>query len=389
MKGKFDAAVIGLGAVGASALWHLSRTGKRVAGFDQFDPPHDLGSTHGETRITRLAVGEGGSLVPLVRRSHELWREIERVSGKVIMTTTGGLLMDSGGEGWSKYGSEGFLQRTVRIAREARIPHEVFDAGEVRRRFREFNLEAAGTAFYEPSAGLLRPELAVATQLAMAEENRAVIRRRTKVLGLERLAGGGVAIRTDQGHFEAGRVLVSAGAWVKEFLPVVPASHFKVCRQILHWIPRQGNAYEFGRTPVYMWGFGRAAEDFIYGFPSLDGATVKLASESFVESPHPDAIAREVAAAEQADFIRMKVAGHFNHVELRVVQSKVCLYTMTPDSGFVLDEMPGQPEVLVASACSGHGFKHSAAIGEAMAARLLGEQPRVDLGAFRFPRPAS
>ena len=210
----FDVAVMGLGAAGASALWHLSKSGKRVAGFDQFDPPHTLGSTHGETRITRLAIGEGMSFVPVVKRSHELWRELERASGQVIMTTTGGLLLDSGGQRWSKHGSEGFLQRTIKFARDAQIPHEVFDAGELKRRFREFNLEAAGTAYYEPSAGLLRPELAVSIQLALAEKNQAVIRRRTKVLAIRPLSGGGVFIRTDRGDFEAGRLLISAGAWV-------------------------------------------------------------------------------------------------------------------------------------------------------------------------------
>lgn len=383
-RNVFDMAVVGLGAVGASTLWHLSKSGKKVLGIDQFSPPHNMGSSHGETRITRLAVGEGMDFVPIVMRSHEIWREIEKITGKEIMTTTGGLLFDSGGKSWSKHGSEGFFKRTVHFAKEAGIPHEVFDTAELKKRFLEFNLEESGMVYYEPSAGFLRPELAISTQLQLAEQNGAVIKTHTKVLGISPVPNGGVLIITNQGEFEVGRAVISAGAWVKDFLPPQEKSHFKICRQILHWLPVKNEGFKLGKTPVYMWGFGPGAEDFIYGFPSLDGKMVKMASESFVERNHPDTLSREVTPAEQRAFLEEKIAGRFNHLEKQVIQSKVCIYTVTPDSYFVVDEMPDFPEVMVASACSGHGFKHSSGLGEAIATKILGLVPGFDLSPFAW-----
>lgn len=380
----FDIAVIGLGAVGSASLWQLSKSGKRILGIDQFSPPHTMGSSHGETRITRLAVGEGMDFVPIVMRSHEIWKEIELLTGNEIMTTTGGLLFDSGGKSWSKHGSEGFFGRTVKFAEKGNIPHEVFDGKELRKRFSEFNLADNDKVYYEPSAGFLRPELAISSQIKLAEQNNAVIKTHTKVLGISPLGGGGVKIITNQGEFEAGRAVISAGPWVKDFLPPIEKSHFKICRQILHWLPVKDRGFALGETPVYMWGFGEGAEDFIYGFPSLDGKSVKMASESFMERNHPDTLSREVSEEEKDFFVQEKMGNRFNDVEKEVIQSKVCIYTVTPDSYFVVDALPDFPEVMVASACSGHGFKHSAGLGEAIADKLLGKYPKFNLSPFSW-----
>ena len=383
-KNFFDIAVIGLGALGSSALYQLSKSGKRILGIDQFSPPHTMGSSHGETRITRLAVGEGMDFVPIVKRSHEIWREIEALTGQKIMTTTGGLLLDSGGKSWSKHGSEGFFKRTVHFAKEGGIPHEVFDSRELKKRFSEFNLEESGMVYYEPSAGFLKPELAITTQLQLAEKNQAVIKTHTKVLEIRPLEGGGVKINTNQGQFEAGRAVISAGPWVKDFLSDLEKPNFKICRQVLYWLNKEGNAFELGKMPVYMWGFGEGPEDFIYGFPSLDGKSVKMASESFLENNHPDTLSREVSPQEELMFLNRKIADRFNHLQKKILKSKVCIYTVTQDSYFVVDELPDFPEVIVASACSGHGFKHSAGLGEALASQLEGKTTLFSLDCFRW-----
>lgn len=382
---NIDFAVIGLGAVGAATVYHLSGQGKKVIGIDQFAPPHELGSTHGETRISRLAVGEGADFLPLVRRSHQLWRELESKSGKKVFHQVGGLLMDSGNQAWAKHGSKGFFENTVSLAKASDIPHEVFDAVELKNRFKEFNLQKNGRVYYEPSAGYLLPELAVSTQLSLAESQGARIMTHTKVLGIQPIAGGGVLIRTNHGSIEAGQVSISAGAWIKDFVPSFMKPHFKVCRQILHWLPVESGYFSGSNFPVYMWGFGPNPEDFIYGFPSLNGETVKMASESFVPSHHPDGISRSIGVEEQAIFIKEKLDCKYNGFQGTIASSKVCLYTVTPDAYFVVDRLPDFPEVLVASACSGHGFKHSAALGETIAQVLLGKNPTISLEAFHWP----
>jgi monomeric sarcosine oxidase len=377
----FDFAVIGLGAVGAAAFWQLSKSNKSVVGFDQFSPPHNLGSSHGETRITRVAVGEGMDFVPLVKRSHEIWREIEAQTGIAIMRTTGGLLFESKNNNWSKHGSEGFFERTVKFAQQAEIPYEVWDAKELQKRHPEFNHEQIEKVYYEPGAGYLNPELAVQTQIDLAQKNGATVKTHYKILNIQPIAGGGVGITTNQGYYEAGRVILSAGAWIKDFIPQYMKPQFKVCRQVLYWV-RLDEKKQYQNTPVFMWGFGPGAEDFLYGFPSLDGSTIKVASENFKESHHPDTIDRKVSEEEIQYFLEEKVGDKLLGLKKEVLKTAVCQYTVTEDANFVIDEMPDFPEVLIASACSGHGFKHSAAIGEALAKKLLGEKVGVGLVSF-------
>ncbi|UJP66010.1 N-methyl-L-tryptophan oxidase [Mongoliitalea daihaiensis] len=380
-----DIAVIGLGAVGAATLYQLSKHGKKILGVDQFAPPHELGSTHGETRISRLAVGEGFDFIPLVQRSHEIWQEIQQATDEKLFYQIGGILMDSGNQAWAKHGSEGFFERTVNFARRADIPYEVFDNKELKKRFREFNLEDTGQVYFEPSAGYVVPELAVASQLSLATKQGAAIKTHTKVLGLKPISGGGVIIETNQGVIEAGQVSISVGAWVKDFVPAFYRSHFKICRQVLHWLPIKPGYFKNTTCPVYMWGFGPNAEDFIYGFPSLDGVSVKMASESFIASHHADTIQRSVSEEEKENFLSKKLTGKFNGIDPSILRSKTCLYTVTPDSNFVVDRLPDFPEVLVSSACSGHGFKHSAGLGEAIANNLLGIDSMLSIKAFHWP----
>jgi len=379
----FDYAVIGLGAVGAAALWQLSKSNKKIVGFDQFSPPHTMGSSHGETRITRVAVGEGMNFVPLVKRSHEIWSEIEGLSGEKIMHTTGGLLFESKNNNWSKHGSEGFFERTVKFAKQAEVSHEIWDSTELRKRHPEFNHELIEKVYYETGAGYLNPELAISTQLQLALGNGAAIKTHVKILSLNPLARGGVGITTNQGYFEAGRVILSTGSWIKDFVPQYWKPHFIICRQVLYWLDLKNEDY-FQQTPVFMWGFGAGAEDFLYGFPSLDGKTIKVASESFKESHHPDTLERTVREEEMQSFLVNKIADKLNGLKGNVLKTAVCQYTVTPDANFVIDEMPDFPEVLLASACSGHGFKHSAALGEALAQKVMDIKSNIDLECFRF-----
>ncbi|OOG70743.1 N-methyl-L-tryptophan oxidase [Algoriphagus sp. A40] len=363
---KFDIVVIGIGAVGSSALYQLSKSGKKILGIDRFEPPHTFGSSHGETRITRLAVGEGEDYVVLAKRSHEIWREIEAESGVEIMTNTSGILMDSGLEPWGKHGSEGFWDKTVTFAKSQDISHRILEPEALKSRFPAFQLESSGKVYWEAAAGYLRPEIAIKAQLELAKKNGAEIQVNTQVeeIGKE---GSSVLIRTKNGQVLAEKVLFSAGGWVKDFLPEAEKTDFKICRQVLHWLEIEPGFTDWTTYPVWMWGFGPKPEDFIYGFPSLDGKTVKMATESFVDDKHPDFLNREVSAAEQNQFWKEKIEGKILGLKREISKSVVCFYTVTADARFVIKPLAGMDNVLMVSACSGHGFKHSAALGERLA----------------------
>lgn len=370
-RSKYDVVVIGLGAVGSATLFQLSKSGKRILGIDRFEPPHTLGSSHGESRITRLAVGEGEDYVELAKRSHQIWREIEAETGAQIMTTTSGILMDSGTQPWAKHGSEGFWDRTVSFAKRQDIGHEILDSDQLKSRFPAFQLEPSGRAYLEFEAGFLRPELAIQTQLNLARINGAEVQFNSPVESISTNENS-ILIRTKNQEILADRVLLSAGGWIKDFLPQAEKPRFKICRQVLHWLEVESGENAWTKYPVWMWGFGPNPEDFIYGFPSLDGKTVKMASESFIDVDHPDRLDRTVSVEEQEVFWKQKIEGKVIGLKQEFVKSVVCFYTVTEDARFVSESLPGMENVLLVSACSGHGFKHSAALGERLAFSLIG-----------------
>jgi len=386
----FDAIVLGLGAMGSAALYHLVRHGARALGIDRFSPPHSLGSTHGDTRVTRLAIGEGEHYTPLAVRSHDLWRELEREAGETLLTTNGGLVL-SGRRATSHVHVAHFFDNTVAAARKFAIDHELLDAAEIRRRFPQFKVSDDEHAYFEPSAGFVRPERCVAAHLACAERRGATINRNERALGFQATASG-VRVTTERGVYDAGSLIVSAGPWLSGLVDEAIARHFAVYRQTLFWFEIEEALERFApeRFPIFIWEItGR--EQGIYGFPAVDGPSggLKIATEQFGRTVDPDAPRRNVTDEEIRAMYTDYVVPYISGVGARCVKSAVCLYTVTPDFGFVIDRHPEFERVLIVSPCSGHGFKHSPAIGEAAAAVASGAVPRFDLAPFSLRRFAA
>ncbi|WP_426955543.1 N-methyl-L-tryptophan oxidase [Muricoccus radiodurans] len=378
--------VIGLGAFGSAVLCQLARRGVRAIGIDRFRPPHAMGSSHGETRITRLAVGEGAAYAPLVRRSHAIWRELEREAGEALLHETGGLIMAPRDSRANHHGRENFVRRTIEVAERFDIPHEVLKADEIAARFPQFGLRGDEIGYYEPSAGFLAPERCIATQLHLAQRHGAVLRLEERVLELHQ-DGDAVRVVTDRGRLEAARCVLTAGAWLPGLstgpLKTLPRVH----RQTLHWFAAgEAAAYAPGRFPVFIWMHGDSETDYFYGFPGAAGGDVKVATETYARNADPDLVDRCVTSAESMWMYEQHVAGRLRGVTDRVTRAAACLYTVTPDSGFVVDNPPGGDRILALSACSGHGFKHSAGLGEAVALRVIGEPPTADLAPFSLDR---
>lgn len=382
-----DVVVVGLGAYGSAVLHQLARRGLKVTGIDQFRPPHTLGSSHGETRITRLAVGEGDAYAPVVRRSHELWREMEAESGASLMLRTGGLIMAPRESAARHHGREDFVRRSFTMAERFGIEHERLDAGEIAARYPQFQLRGDELGYYEPSGGVLRPEACIETQLDLARRHGATLRFNERVTGMTQ-HGGGVQVTTDRGDISAARAVVTAGPWTGGLVPPGTRRLLRVYRQVLHWFePADPAAYAVGRFPVFIWLHGDGEEDYLYGFPIPEGASgVKVATERYERQTDVLTVDRTVSPGEAEAMYAEHVSGRLRGVSARVVRSAACLYTVTPDSGFIVDSLPGQDLVLTVSACSGHGFKHSAAIGEAVAQQLAGEPTAFDLAPFGLRR---
>jgi sarcosine oxidase len=384
---RFETIVLGLGAMGSAALCQLARRGNAVLGIDQFAPPHAYGSTHGETRITRLAIGEGEQYTPLALRSHQLWRELEDETGESLLTANGCLVISSRAK-TSHTHVENFFANTLAAAERYGIAHEILDAGRIRRRFPHFNVADDEIGYLERDGGFLRPEACVRAQLAVAANLGAAIHTQETVAGFS-AAHAGVTVTTDCGTYTAGKLIVAAGAWLPGLIDAKLARHFKVYRQIMFWFDVEGpiDAFVPERSPAFIWEL-QGRKQGIYGSPAVDGPRggVKIATEAYANTTTPGAVDRKVTAEEVAAMHRDYVAPYIAGVSDRCLKAASCLYTVTPDFGFVIDRHPYSDRIILASPCSGHGFKHSPAIGEALAELVTDGATRLDLRAFSLQR---
>jgi sarcosine oxidase len=384
-----DIAVIGLGAVGSAAFYQAAKLGARVIGIDRFQPPHDQGSSHGETRITRQAIGEGREFVPLVLRSNQIWEELEAATGRNLMTRNGGLILASPGVGGNHHGSSSFLQDTIDAAQAFGIPHQQLSTGEIQDRFPQFRLTADEQGYFEPGAGFLRPEACIEAQIAQAKRLGGRAFTSEIVLGLTP-TNAGIEVKTDKASYSAAKVILTAGPWIAKFLPPEHGVHFRVYRQTLCWFALHQNPERYSpeHFPIFIWITGNRVQDMLYGFPAIDGpgGGLKVATERYENTVDPDAVPREVSEASIAQMYSHYIASRLPDVSSRCLRSTTCLYTVTPDAKFVIDYADANHNVLFASACSGHGFKHSPAVGEALAQRALGLRTTIDLSAFAMKR---
>ena len=369
-----DVIVIGLGAMGSAALYHLAQRGVRVIGFDRYGPPHALGSTHGLSRIIRESYYEHPRYVPLVQRAYELWAELERRAARRLFHQTGGLMIGD---------AHGVLVTgALRSAREHGLAHELLSAKEVHARFPGFVLPNELSGFFEPRAGVLDPEACVESHLQLAAAAGAEVRQNEPVREWE-VRGGRVRVVTEFGSYDAARLALCAGAWNPALIDDDSIT-LRVERQVMHWFTpaRTPELFEPARCPIAMTEY---APDRIFYFVPDSGDGVKAAIHHEGEVTDPDAIRREVTDEDVAPVAHL-LNRYLPNAAGPLRGSATCLYTNTVDGHFLIAPHERHEEVLIVSACSGHGFKFASAIGEAVA-DLTMSLPRHDLIPFGRQRP--
>jgi sarcosine oxidase len=388
MVNKFDTIVCGLGAMGSAAVYQLAKRGDKVLGLDRLSPPHANGSSHGESRIIRQAIGEGEEYVPLGLRSYELWREIEQVTGKQLLTITGGLTLESQNSEAVMHGRRDFLDQAIRCAEKFDIRHEILETADIRKRYPQFAVTDE-RGYFEYETGFLRPELCIEAQLHLAHKHGAVVQTDETVVSVETRGDAGVTVRTSRSAYSAEKVIITAGPWIGGFLPPAYAHLFKVSRQVMYWFDiREDCRPKFASPdfPIFIWIFAKGGEFGFYGFPTLDGKTIKIATEQFRVITDPDHAQRSVNTEEEQSMYKDYVQGRLPGISERCGTAASCLYTTTPDSNFVIDVHPDNDRIIIASPCSGHGFKHSAAIGEALAEQVIDGKSKIDISSFNMKR---
>ena len=372
MNQAFDLIVVGLGAMGSAALYHLSKRGLKVLGIDRYLPPHAFGSSHGETRVIREAYFEDPIYVPIVQRAYALWEQLEKESGTQLYLKTGGIMIGPPGST--------VAEGAIRSAKEHALPHEVLTAKEISSRFPGLHPGERMIGVMEPRAGILYPEKCIEAHLKLARRHGAEIMCETEMLSWA-AEKNEVTLTTAAGRYTGSQLIVAAGAWLSELIQNLEIP-LQVERQVLLWFKATDpELYSVGRFPIHLWEYEPGK--MFYGFPDL-GSGVKVAFHHQGEMVTPREVDREV---QESDVTRMRVLlqQFLPGVSDELLRGTVCLYTNTPDGHFIIDRHPSHPNVIVASPCSGHGFKFASAIGELLALMVLG-QPKLNLRLFSFQR---
>ena len=371
----YDAIVIGVGGMGSATLFQLANSGCKVLGLEQFGVPHEFGSSHGSTRIIRLAYSEGDEYVPLLRSAYGYWRELEAQSGESILHLTGGL--DIGPEGsWT---IEGSRQSCMTHGLE----YEELDEAEINRRFPGYRLPPDLHAIYHREGGYLLSELAVETYAKMAQERGAELHQSERVLGWER-RGQELEVETDRGRYRTARLVITAGPWVGTL--VAPLRRLcKAERQVLLWTrPAEEALFEPDRFPVFNM---ETPTGRYYGFPNHEGEGFKIGKYHHLEQQVEDLVSVDREChPEDEEALREGIRNYFPAANGETLKMKTCLFTNSPHEDFILDQYPEEAGVFVAAGFSGHGFKFCSVIGKIMADFCLGESLVWDLGRFTVAR---
>jgi sarcosine oxidase len=374
-----DVIVVGLGGLGSAACHHLATRGLRVVGIEQFQPAHDRGASHGETRGVWQAYFMGPGYVPFLQRAYALWDQLAELRGELFFHRTGGICLGP---------ADGKLvPAALASARTCGLAHEYLDAAEVRRRFPTFTPAEGDVAVFDASSGYVRPEQVVQAHLDLSGKAGAILRFGEAVVECT-TSSSGVRVRTAVETYEADKLVVAAGAWIPKLLPQL-ALPIEVLRKVMVWFDPITGLEDFlpGRQPYWIWEADGAIG---YGHPGVDGITggVKAGIHSGGDPATPDELDRFVRG-EEVDAVRAFLRNRIPQLNGHYLRSRVCMYDNTPDLGFILGPAPSSERIILACGTSGHAFKFVPAIGEAVADLVIEGKSTQDLSLFapdRFAR---
>lgn len=377
MAKSFDVIVVGVGGMGAAACYQLARRGKRVLGLEQFGIPHSMGSSHGVNRIIRLAYYEDPSYVPLLRRAFELWRELEAGFGERLLHVTGSI--DAGDV-------DHFVFRESKRSCDLHdIPHEVLTATQLMTRFPGFRVPTSYQAVFQPDGGFIMSELAIVAHVTGAMERGAEIHGHEPVVSWTTTTTG-VRVESAKGSYEAEQLVVSTGAWIGKHIAELEG----ICvpeRQVLGWF-QPTNPAHFTPDMLPVFNLADGVERY-YGFPVFGIPGFKFGKYHHLGQDVDPENWDRIPNQQDEDVLRAAVQRFFPEANGTVLTLASCMFTNTPDEHFIIDRLAPASPVVVASPCSGHGYKFAAVVGEILADLTIqgGTDHNIDL--FRLSRFAN
>lgn len=375
---SYDVIVAGVGAMGSAACWHLAKRGLKALGLERFDLGHAMGSSHGMTRIIRIAYFEGSHYVPIVRRAHELWAQTGAEAGMQLLHVTGSLDLAPKGSGE--------VEASLQSCLDHGLTHELLDGRDIARRFPAFQLPTDHVGLWQPDGGFVASEKAIYAHVGLAQSRGAEIRTNEPMLDWRPTADGGVEVRTARGVYSAGRLVITSGGWIADAVPAVAAS-VQTVRQAIGWFTtRRPALFAQGAFPVFILSVEEGA---FYGFPLYEHPGFKLGGPHFGREPMDPREDDRTPSPRQVRLIRECLKRYIPDAAGEPLTLKGCVYSVTPDEDFIIDAVPGAPQAVFASCCSGHGFKFASAIGEILADLSTSGRSAFDLAPFSLARFAA
>jgi sarcosine oxidase len=375
MHKNFDVIVLGLGAHGSSAVYHLSKTNIKICGIDRFAPPHTFGSSHGQSRIIRQAYHESPMYVPLVMEAYKLWNELENASGKNLLLKTGGIILGN---------ENSMVVKGAKLSAETHnVSYDYLNHTEIQKEFPALKPTEETVAVVEKNAGILFPEECIKANLKLANDNGALLLFGEVVKSIN-IKNNSVEVVTDKNNYETQKLIISVGAWLNDLLPELKLP-LSIKRQVLFWFKNENERMQkfIGpkQLPIFIWQY--SSPHIFYGFPDL-GDGIKIAPHHEGQPTHPDLLSQKVDDTEINDI--QKIADKYINAKLQFNYSAVCMYTNTPDEHFIIDFHPLNNNIIIASPCSGHGFKFSSAIGKLLCDMATGKKLDFDIAPFNINR---
>ena len=368
---QYDLIIIGSGSVGAAAGYYARKAGLTVLMTDAHQPPHQQGSHHGDTRLMRHAYGEGEKYVPLVLRAQTLWDELAATSGEALFERSGVVNLGPA--------DSTFLHTVAQSAAKFDLPVDHLDAKAITARWPEIIVPENYQAIFEPDSGVLKSELAVKTLIALAKEAGAAQLFNCPVTAIHREVDG-VSIETSEGSYRGKKVLLTAGTWVKQLFPDLPV---QPVRKVFAWFQADGRYSQKNNFPAFTGELPNG--DQFYGFPAVENE-LKIGKHNGGQViNHPDerkafgAVATD--GAEAFNFLRHILPGIGG-----CLYGAACTYDNSPDEDFIIDTLPGQPDVLFIGGLSGHGFKFATVLGEIAVQFAQQQECEFDLAPFALGR---
>jgi N-methyl-L-tryptophan oxidase len=379
LMNHYDVIIVGAGSMGMAAGYYLSKLGKRTLLLDSNDPPHSLGSHHGDTRIIRHAYGEGRKYVPLALRAQALWRELEQESGMDLFSPTGVLCV----------GAEGslFIEEVVKSAKEFSLPLEILSSDEINVRWPGFNLPEGSVGCLERNSGVLFSEECIRAYRRLGLANGMTLVPFTKVEKIEKF-GEGTIVQTISEQYVADNVVVCSGAWTGKILegtgldiPLQPT------RKTVSWFECDDFLYDSSRFPAFTIDL---LDEHYYGFPNINGSGLKIGRHDGGEKVDPDFFNREYGVnSSDEDEARNFIKKYLPKANGPLIKGKTCLYTLTPDEHFIIDRHPILSNVIIAAGFSGHGFKFASIVGKVICELITEGKTNDDISMFSLHRFSS